>query len=217
MKAHSQEEVLAKIVSISHPYVKRMNQSNGEKQLFSIAIGTLIGSKVILLLGNDGNAHFEGDPAAWEKLEQMSDDLAEAHFQRLSKSIRAHYKGIRSKNERPYLHLMRDRKEFHWCKTTISPDEPVPIESHRLDGTTNPSFKIADKIISSLGKWKGLVDEDERMPEQIAQIIGLMAASKLMLQIWDNNKVAAMLEYIADRASEKQYKEIMEMVSEAKR
>ena len=38
-----------------------------------------------------------------------------------------------------------------------------------------------------------------------------MAAAKLVLEIWGNDKFAASLEYIADRASKHEYDEIKSM------
>jgi hypothetical protein len=215
MKAPHPEEVLAKIVKEWRPFLKRMNKSNSEKRLVVITIGTLIGAKVILLLHNDGIAHFTGDSVAWEKLEQFSDDIAEQYFQLSIKNL-GQYQGIsiRPKSERSYLHLMRNRKDFHWCKTEISENDPVPSGLGGIDGTTNPSFDLARKIIMAVTKWNKQFDKEERQTEFLAVIVGVMAAAKLVLQLWDG-KVAAFLEYLADRGSKEEYDYVLSMIEKS--
>jgi hypothetical protein len=123
-RAHTDQEVFTEIAKAWRPLMRGVRKANAEKRLFEITISTLLAAKLMLRLANEGKLHFEGDPVVWERLEQISDDLAETHFETIASSLRwAEAAGIRLKAEREYLHLMRDRTVFRWCRMDIRDDE----------------------------------------------------------------------------------------------
>jgi hypothetical protein len=189
------------------------HRGNVLNRLYTVTIGTLLAAKLIFRLETGGKLEFEGDPAVWEKLEQMSDDVAEKFFVPFAKSPPwSQTGGIRLYGEREYLHLMRDRKTFRWCKTEIQEDEPMPsgIRREQLDGTAAPSLELAYKILTRFGNWRRDIAGDERQArfEMMAQIIGIMGAAKLLLALWGNGKEAAALEWLAEKASEREYDDL---------
>ena len=207
-RAHTDQEVFTEIAKAWRPLLRGVRWANAEKRLFEITIGTLLAAKLMLRLANEGKLHFKGDPVVWERLEQISDDLAETHFETIASGLPwPEAAGIRLKAEREYLHLMRDRTVFRWCKTDIRNDETLPVEPERLEGTYGPSLETAYRILEPLGNWRAATaaDREQAMFEMIAQIVGIMGASKLLLAMWGNGKIAATLERLAEMASEREY------------
>jgi hypothetical protein len=184
-----------------------------DKRTYGAIIGTLAAAKLMLLLENKGEAEWQGDPSVWERLEQISDDLAEKRFEAVTSGrewaeMLPHPRPVA---EREYLHLVRSRKGYYWCKTNIADDEEIPERlAERVQGTARFARDICYRIIKTLGDRRVATgaqrDLETSRNEHISQVVAVMALSKLILAFWGNGKEAALFERLAEKVSEAEYK-----------
>lgn len=175
-------------------------------------MGTLTASKLLLRLQYKGGLEFTGEAHAWELMEQLSDDLAASYYDILVGDLEGvgSIEGLRLKGERPGLHLVKNRKTFYWCPTTIADTDESPIPPDwNLRELNVHADRIEGRIIRDLGKVRGVFSTAESNEQVvgflIAETVALVAAAKLVLSVWGNGKLAAAFEHLAERVSEIEY------------
>ena len=197
-------DVLALILTPWRPDMRA--RKNVAKQLYRLSLGILLTGKLWLRLENRGRIHFEGDPRAWERLEQMSDDLADELFRDVAADHWSAEMGIRSPAEREYLHLVRNRTTFRWCKTEARDDDPLPIKDSENLPPPDELLEVVYPLIGKLGERCSKAAD--QMNELIAQLVAVLAVVKMVLAMLGNGKMAAFFEYLADKAAEREYDRI---------
>jgi hypothetical protein len=174
-------------------------------------MGTLTASKLLLRLQNKGGLEFLGEAQAWELMEQLSDDLAATYYDTLVGDFEGvdGIVGLRLKGERPGLRLVKNRKAFHWCPTTIDGSEPTPFPPGWLERLHPHADRIMGRIIRDLAKvrtsFSAAKSKEHAIGFVVAETVALVAAAKLVLSVWGNGKLAAAFEHLAEKVSEIEY------------
>jgi hypothetical protein len=214
-EAHNDREIFAEVLKLYRSLLRRLRHDDADKRLYAITIGTLGATKLMLRFASDGELEFHGDRRVWESIEQMSDGLAEEHFELFRSELKEaeNVSDIRLKGEREYLHLVKDRTIYRWSREMISDDEPVPIPIARLEGAQDQTRELIYRIMTFLGEARVATaqDKEQATHELLAQVIGVIGLSKLLLALFGNGKVAATLERLADMCGEHEYRKLAEL------
>lgn len=208
---HSEDDVLSQILRAAR-ISTRKHAKDPAKRLVILTMGTLTAVKLLLRLQNKGGTSFTGNAEVWERVEQMSDDLAHTHFgEAFQEYYGADIPGIRLRAERDYLHVVRNRHTFQWCPTSIDDNEASPIALETLEGVHDPATDAMFAIVEAVGKLRDAVpDRDEQQKfHMLTEWVALVTAAKMYLAVWGNGKTAAAYERLADLASEHEYAQIM--------
>jgi len=178
--------------------------------LAAFTMGTLTATKLLLRLQNNGGLEFLGDPHAWERIEQFSDDLVPEYYDSLANDLGGldDVLDARRRTERPYLHLVRSRKTFHWCPTAIRPTDTTPIPPAWLEVLPLHAVNIENRIVQALAAFRrspAMEPATTSAAYVIAETIALVAAAKLVLSPWGNGDIAAAFELLAEEVSALDY------------
>jgi hypothetical protein len=174
-------------------------------------MASLTAAKFLLRLQSDGQPTYAGDPQVWERIEQMSDDLAGEEFETfLSEFKGAAILGLRLKGERRYLHLVRNRSDFRWCPTSISGDDPSPLDPEWMQTVPPLADDLTFKLIETLATLRSSLPGESiaQTFHTISETVALVALAKVHLAAWGNDKRAAALETIADMVSVQYLKDL---------
>jgi len=175
-------------------------------------------AKLVIRLSSGGTLSFAGDPRVFQSIEELADEVASEFYDLVvSEVFRGEPFRERIGTEKRFLRAVGDPMSWRWSKETVQLDDQASLSPEDLVASRELADDLSWKLMDFLGAARGAVAHDRTLAqtEMIAQLVGMAAASKLLLAIWGNETKAATLEWISEKMSEVRYRELTAAAGQA--
>jgi hypothetical protein len=190
---------------------------DGRANLVWSTLGTVIGAKLLIRLLNDGSLRCNMDPEVVYVIETESDEMAVSAFAPVQDLAPMMSRLLGEDNPSAprvrYLRAVTTGTDWRWTTKKVDGDTVIPPDFiDLLQDTRDQSLDVAARIITHFGKQR--LKATNQASEVISQMVASFAAAKWCLSIWGNESRAAIIERLAEKASEREYQVIQELKRE---